>query len=501
MSASAGPKATTARSLKRPGFAAVVSVLILAEIVSAFELSMMYVTLPTLIKEFQVDANTVAWVVTAYLLVSASAGVMGGRFGDMYGRRKVMIVVLAIAGAGSLVSLIGGSLGMIILGRAIQGVAGAVMGLAFGMAREHLGKERIPVGVSMIGASALIAGAGGAFIAGFMIDSYSWHGIFAFAAILALLAAIAIWLVIPRDDVVATTEKPDYLGSLLLPIAVSAILLGLSSSSKAGFASVQFIGLMGVGIAVTAVWIWWELRVESPIVNLRMFKNRQIALVMTATILAAIGPIGGMAVPSQMVLQYPTAVGFGLGFTATAAGVFSCLTALLGYFFSPLGGKLAFRYGARSVFIAGLVLMALVIPIILLSFGNVVVFVIAMSLNGIGISLTYGALPNVLIEAVPVTHTSETAGTNTMVRNVGQSTATAIGAYILASHQDPTTTVVAQQGITSAFVFVLVFAVLSVAVALMMSRNPVQWVPETLAERDARRGTPGRSTVQAPAGI
>lgn len=489
---------SSTRILKRPGFAPIVAVLILAEIVSAFELSMMYVTLPTLIKDFQVDANTVAWVVTAYLLVSASAGVMGGRFGDMYGRRKVMVVVLIIAGIGSLVSLLGGSLGMIILGRAIQGVAGAVMGLAFGLAREHLNEKQIPVGVSMIGASALIAGAGGALIAGLMIDVYSWHGIFAFAAVLAIIAAVSIQFVIPRDNVVASKEKPDYLGSVLLPVAVSAILLGLSSSSKTGFGSTQFIGLIGMGIAVTAVWIWWELRVESPIVNLRMFKNRQIALVMTATMLAAIGPIGGVAVPSQMIMQYPSSLGFGLGFTATAAGVFSCATALIGYFFSPLGGKLAFRYGARAVFITGLALMALVIPLILLTFGNVAVFVIAMGLNGIGISLTYGALPNVLIEAVPATHTSETAGTNTMVRNVGQSTATAIGAYILASYQDPATTLVAQEGISSTFIFVFIFAALSVAVALMMRRNPVQWIPETAAERDIRRGTLGRPGNKVP---
>jgi len=69
-------KSGTLQHLKKPGFAAVAAVLILAEVVSAFELSMMYVTLPTLIREFHVDASTVAWVVTAYLLVSASAGVM-----------------------------------------------------------------------------------------------------------------------------------------------------------------------------------------------------------------------------------------------------------------------------------------------------------------------------------------------------------------------------------------------------------------------------------------
>lgn len=488
MSAPTGPTATALHQLKRPGFAAVVVVLILAEIVSAFELSMMYVTLPTLITEFDVDANTVAWVVTAYLLVSASAGVMGGRFGDLYGRRKVLVIVLAIAGAGSLVSLLGGTLGMIILGRAIQGTAGAVMGLAFGLAREHLDEKRVPVGVSMIGASALIAGAAGAFIAGFMIDVFSWHGIFGFAAILAVVAVIAILSVIPRDTTIPSTEKPDYIGALLLPIAVSAILLGLSSSSKTGFASAQFIGLLGTGLAVAALWAWWELRVESPIVNLRMFKNRQIALVMTATLFAAMGPIGGLAVPTQMVLQYPTSIGFGLGFSATAAGVLSCLTALLGYAFSPLGGRMAYRFGARSVFVTGLVLMTTALAIILLSFGNAPLFIAAQGLNGIGISLTFGALPNVLIEAIPQSHTSETAGTNTMVRNVGQSAATAIGAYLLASHQDPATTLVSQSGVSVAFAVVLAFSVLSVVLALMLKRHPVQWVPETAAERDLRRG-------------
>lgn len=489
MSAASLRNSGTRQILNRPGFAAVVTVLILAEVVSAFELSMMYVTLPTLIRDFHVDASTVAWVVTAYLLVSASAGVMGGRFGDMYGRRKVMIIVLMIACLGSLVSLIGGSLGMIILGRAIQGTAGALMGLAFGLAREHMAKERIPVGVSMIGAAALIAGAGGAFIAGFMIQVFSWHLIFIFSAVLAVVAAVAILAVIPRDTLVPSKERPDFLGAVLLPVAVSAILLALSNVSKTGFGSVDFLGLIAVGILVAAVWVWWELHVESPIVNLRMFKNRQIALVMTATILAALGPIGGMSVPTQMVLQYPRSLGFGLGFTPEAAGIFSALTAVVGYLFSPLGGKLAFRYGARSVFIGGLSLMALIIPIILLTYGNVVAFCLAMALNGIGIALTFGALPNVLIEAIPATHTSETAGTNTMVRNIGQSAATAIGAIILASYQDPKTTIVAQSGVSASFVVVLVFAVLAVVVALLLKRRPVQWVPETIQERAIRRAT------------
>lgn len=463
---------------KSPGFVAIVAVLILTEIVSAFELSMMYVTLPTLIKDFQVDANTVAWVVTIYLLVSASSALLGGRFGDLYGRRKVMMVVLVLAGLGSFVSLIGGSLEMIILGRGIQGTAGAVMGLAFGLAREHLHEKKLPVGVSMIGASALIAGAGGALIAGLMIDTFSWHGIFLFAGLLAFIACFFTWLVIPSDATrVLTQRRLDILGAVLLPLGASGILLGLSNSSKAGWGSFNGGGLLGLGLVVVAVWVFWELRVSNPIVNLRMFQNRQIALIMGATFLAAVGPIGGMSVPSQMVLQYPATVGFGLGFTASAAGMFSCVIALVGYFFSPLGGKLAGKFGARAVFIAGLALMTVAIVPILLTLGSMVVFLISMSINAVGIALTFGALPNVMIEAVPESHTSETAGTNTMVRNIGQSVATAVGAFMLARHQDPVTTMVGERGIIDSFVFVGVFGLLALILAFFMRRRPEVWQP------------------------
>lgn len=482
------PAAISAVRRANPGFIAIVAVLVLTEIVSAFELSMMYVTLPTLMEDFQVDANTVAWVVTIYLLVSASAALLGGRFGDMYGRRKVMLAVLVLAGIGSFISLVGGTLEMIILGRGIQGTAGAVMGLAFGLAREHLEEKKLPVGVSMIGASALIAGAAGALIAGFMIDVYSWHGVFLFAGVLALIAAVAVLLVIPRDQVAkASNGRLDILGALLLPIGASGVLLGLSNSSKFGWSSLESGGLILGGALVVALWVWWELRSNRPIVNLRMFKNKQIALVMTATFLAAVGPIGGMAVPSQMVLQYPAELGFGLGFSATAAGTFSCAAALIGYFFSPFGGKLAQVFGARLVFIIGLALMSLAVLPIVLALGNLAVFMIFMAVNSIGISLTFGALPNVLIEAVPVSHTSESAGTNTMVRNIGQSVATAVGAFILARRQDPELNVVAEQGITEAFLFVLGFGILSLVVACFLSRRPVAWNPEEREQTPIRR--------------
>lgn len=473
------------------GFALILSVLILAEVVSAFELSMMYVALPTLIRDFQTDASTVAWVVTAYLLVSASCAALGGRLGDMYGRRRVMLVVLALATIGSVVSLIGGSLAMVILGRGIQGATGAVMPLAFGLARQHLRGPKVSVGLSMIGSSALIAGALGALVAGLVIDAFTWHAIFVCAAVLGVAGFLAVWAVIPRDPRVSVTERVDIVGAILLPVAVTGLLMGISVVGKAGPGSASFLVPMAVALAVGAVWVWWELRVPSPIVNVRMLANRHIALTVVVTFVAAIGPVGGSGMVQSMLAQYPASpvTQVGLGLTPGQAGAISAVAALLGFLASPIGGVLSRTLGGRFTFALGVVLLTLPAVGMLLTYGSLPLYIVLATIQALGISLFYGALPNVLFEAVPESHSSEATGTNTMIRNVGQSTAAAIVAAVLASNADPKTHLTSTQGFSGALIMLAVLGTVAFVLALFLRRSPEQWVPRGVAAEvaDARR--------------
>src|SRR5690606_23751207 len=126
------------RFTRKRSAGAIITILVLVEIISAFETSMVFAAIPTIIRDFNSDAGTVGWAVTAFLLVAAAAAAVCGRIGDMYGRERVLIVLLAAATVGSLVSALGDSIGAIIVGRAIQGVAGAILPLCIGLAREHL---------------------------------------------------------------------------------------------------------------------------------------------------------------------------------------------------------------------------------------------------------------------------------------------------------------------------------------------------------------------------
>lgn len=472
---------------RRSRFAPILAVLILAEVVSAFELSMMYVALPTLMKDFQADANTVAWVVTAYLLVSSSCAALGGRLGDMFGRKKVLLVVLALAAIGSVVSMVGGSLLTVIIGRGIQGATGAVMPLCFGLAREHFKGTRVQVGLSMIGSSALIAGSLGALVAGIVIDVSSWHGIFVCAAVLAVLGYLACWWILPRDTGAVGRQRIDLVGALLLPVAVTALLLGISTISKTGPGAPAFLVPIAIAAAVGVVWVWWELRVDAPIVNVRMLANRHIGIAVLVTFVSAIGPVGGSGMVQSMLAQYPASpvTQVGLGLSPGQSGLISAITAIIGFAASPLGGLAAKRIGGRYTYALGVLLLTVPSLVMMLTYGQLVTYIACATVQAIGISLFYGALPNVLFEAVPETHSSEATGTNTMIRNVGQSTATAVVAAILASHADKQTGLIQTSGFSTVFLTLTILGLAAFAIALLLRRNPKPWIPRGSAAAGA----------------
>lgn len=474
-------------------FAALVIALILAEAVCAFELAMMYVAFPTLISEFQADADTVSWVVTAYLLVSASCAALGGRLGDMFGRRRVLLVALVLSILGTLISLFGGSLLALIIGRGIQGAAGAAPGLVFGLAREHLKKEKLALGLSFIGASDLIAGSAGAFIAGAVIDAFSWHGVFAFAAVLTLTAAISVVVVVPRDTRERIMQSLDVLGAVLLPAAVSTLLFALTISASEGFGSPAFLGLMGTGAVLAIGWILWERRVKNPIVNIRMFKNRHIALTVAVTFAAGVGPIGG-AIAVSLIQQYPASpvTEVGLGLTPTMAGLLIAGAAVLGYSASPLGGLVTRKFGSKVTLVVGMGIVTTPLLIIVMTYGNLAAFCLAMLLNAIGTALVFGVLPNVLFEATPQSHSSEVTGANAMLLNIGQSLGVAVSSYILLSYFDQETSLTATEGFTGSLLFCAVPGVLGLILAIFLKKRPAPWVPlvgsaESLEFQDAVR--------------
>lgn len=411
----------------------IIAVLVAVEIISAFETSMVYAAIPTFIVEFNSDAATVGWAVTAFLLVASASAAICGRLGDMYGRERVLIVLLCAAAVGSVISAVGDSIGSIIVGRAIQGVAGAILPLCIGLAREHLPAAKVPVAVAVISGSAVAAGSASLLVAGVMLDHASWHMIFVVAAAYAVMSVLLVAFVLPWRRPTGTRERVDYVGAVAFVPAIAAVLLGVNKSSAWGWSDPATLGLVVGGVVVLVLWVLWELRTASPIVNIRQFRDRKFALTMLATFAISIGPIGVTTMIIPIVLQSPTTAPFGVGLTPTNAGWLSFIGSMFGFVCTPLSGRIAAAVGARTSMLIGSVLFLIGNVMLLAVHDSIAGMMIMVVTVSVATAFAYTALPNLLVEAVPEHATSEATGANAVIRTGGSGIGVSIATMLLAN--------------------------------------------------------------------
>ncbi|MEE2059092.1 MFS transporter [Rhodococcus artemisiae] len=451
----------------------IVSVLIAVEIISAFETSMMYAALPTFTQVFDTNAASVGWTVTAFLLVAAASAAVCGRLGDMYGRERVLIVVLICAAVGSIVSMAFGSLWAIIIGRAIQGVAGAILPLCIGLAREHLPAKKVPMAIALIAGSAVAAGAASLLVAGVLIDLGDWRYMFVVTAVYAIGCVVLVEAVLPWRHRDTERQQVDFVGAAGLAISVTAILLALTQGKSWGWGDTRVLGLLVLGIAIFTWWVRWELGRTSPIINLRLLAERNVSFTMLATIALGVGPIGVTTMLIPIIMQTPTTAPFGLGLSATHAGMLSFIGAMIGMLFTPLAGKIAAAVGARASLLLGTTVFMIACAAFFVFRGSVVGMTALVVTVSIATAFAYTALPNLLVEFVPEHNTSEITGSQSVVRTAAMAVGTSITTVLLATLVVPgtSTPTVAALGAVCAMLVVMCAITIALTLGIKYAKN------------------------------
>ncbi|MFJ6572208.1 MFS transporter [Streptomyces sp. NPDC091292] len=416
----------------RPGrrIPVLIGILVFADIVSAFESTMMFNALPRIIEAFHTTPADASWVLTAFLLVAAASAAVCGRLGDLYGRRNVIIVLLLISAVGSIVSVSTGTLIGVIIGRAIQGVSGGILPLCFGVVREVLPQKHVPVAAAMIAGAAMLAGAAGNIISGALIDSLDWHYIFIVAAAVALIAAAGCAL-LPRSTAVAAVRRVNWYGSVLFAPAIGLVLFGVNQSRTWSWSDGRTVGTIVTGLLLLAFWAWRELRADHPMINLRLFSDRKLTLTMLATAVLAIGPMGATGFLLQIIMQTPTSAPVGLGLSATDAGWVSFCIAIFGFLLSPVSGRISARAGARQVLVIGSVFGVINAVTLALLHSTLLGLIISTVFLTVATSFMLSSLPNLIMEVIPAAHTSEATGLNVVVRTAFSGVGTSLATLFL----------------------------------------------------------------------
>ncbi|MFF2085392.1 MFS transporter [Nocardia sp. NPDC058176] len=445
--------------------------LLIIEATGAFETSMVLVAIPTMAEEFQVDLLTMSWVVTTFLVTGAASAAIGGRLGDQFGRKRVLLVLLAASLVGSLLgALFGGNFAILLLARGLQGTSAAVLPLLIGLARETSDRRRLPTVVAVTGAAAVLATSMGALTSGILVDLGDWKLIFWVSSVLALLGLIAGTVVLRETPRAQNAARLNVVGGLLFAPGIAAILLGITFAARDGFTGSATAYLIG-GSAILALWANREWRADIPMINVRALLTRAVGFPQIAMSLLAVGGFATAALALPILMQSPSELPVGLGLSATFTGAVVAGAGLAAFALSPIAGRVALRWGGRSALVVSTCLLLGGFVILLFWYSNVVLVVVAGALVLTGVAWAVGALPNVIVEAVPAENTSEIIGVNMLLRTVFTAIGTPVAALILNSSTVPGTRAPTQTAWVSLTAWVLVMSVLALCVILALPKR------------------------------
>ncbi|GAA4783241.1 MFS transporter [Microbacterium gilvum] len=416
---------------RRPPRWLTVAVLAFAGLCSSFMFTLvvpLQAELPALLDASREDTT---WVVTITLLVAAVATPISGRLGDMYGKRRVVIVLLALLVVGSLIAALSGSIVGVIIGRALQGGVTGVIPLGIAIMRDVLPPERLGTAVALMSATMGVGGAVGMPLAAYLAQNADWHSLFWLAAGLGVVGFALVVLFVP-EDILRSPGRLDVVGAIGLAVGLTGILLFVSREAEWGWASPAALACVVGGVVVLLVWGVYQLRASDPLLDLRVAARPAVLF----TNVAAIGMgfalfSSNVTFPQLLELPVETGSGFGLGMIAAAFVVMPA--GLVMMVISPLSGWLERTVGPRPLFTGGAAAIVLAYVFVLLWSTEVWHILVANILIGVGIGFTFAAMPMIIMRAVPANETGASNGLNALFRSVGTSSASAVMGGVLAA--------------------------------------------------------------------
>jgi EmrB/QacA subfamily drug resistance transporter len=426
--------------------------------------------LPAL-RPIQLDLHTTTtaagWILTAYLLSASVATPIAGRLGDMFGKKRTLVVVLAVLAVGTLISAIATSIGLMIVGRVVQGAGGAIFPLAFGILRDEFPPERRASGIALISALLGVGGGAGIVLAGPITQHLSYHWLFWFPLVVVAIATVAAWAVIPESPV-RTPGTVNWTAAALLSGWLVALLVGISQGASWGWTSARLLGVLILAAALLAAWIWVELRSREPLVDMKMMRIRGVWTTNLAALLIGFGMFTAFILVPQFT-ETASSNGYGFGASVTQGGLFLLPATVAMLLVSPLAGRLGTIVGSRVPLIAGAIVSAASFALLAFAHGQRWQIYLATLLLGVGIGLAFAAMANLIVDAVPAEQTGVATGMNTIMRTIGGALGSEIAVSILAN-SPRTNNLPSGHGYTLAFAVSAVSLVVAAGASLLVPK-------------------------------
>jgi len=375
--------------------------------------------------------NTVTWVVTAYLLSASIFTPIMGRIGDILGKEHMFMAALVALAVGSVVAALSHSITILIVGRAIQGVGGGVLPLAFGIIRDEFPKEKLASAIGTVAAMTAVGGGLGLVLAGPIISTLGVSYLFWIPFAMTVVAAICTYFFVPESPV-RTKGRISWQAALLLSGWLVTLLLAVSQAPVWGWGSSRVLQLFAATVVLVTAWVVVELRASTPLIDMKMMGITAVWTNNLAAFLFGIGMYSVFAFLPEY-LQTPSSTGYGFGASTFVSGCY-LLPMTGGMFVLGLySGKIAARFGSKNAVVTGSGISCLAYFVLASAHAHSWEIYLVSSLLGIGLGLAFSAMSNLIVLAVPPAQTGVVSGMNANIRTIGGAVCAGVMSSIVTS--------------------------------------------------------------------
>jgi EmrB/QacA subfamily drug resistance transporter len=371
--------------------------------------------LPSVMKQFGVGTDVAQWVLNASLLALSGLLILGGKLGDVLGRRRIFLLGTVLFTAGSAIGGLAPTFVMLLAARVVQGMGGAMMlPGSVAIVNGAFGASERGRALGTMGGAAAVAGALGPTLGG-ALTALSWRLVLLVNVPLAVVCIVATLASVPADPPRSRGARIDVLGAVLLCLAIVGLVYGLSETQDAGFLSPEVLGALVVAIVTSVLFVWRERRASQPLMNLTLLRRTPNYLGSTLSqALAGMAEMGlGLLFPLLLILNLgmnPALAGLALIPTTLPMVV---LSRVAGNWYDKAGGRLPLVAGFGVLAASGLVLWLGV------SQHNYAGLVPGLLLYGTGLALVLTTNDPVSLDSIGQEQTGEASGVSATAEQAG----------------------------------------------------------------------------------
>jgi MFS family permease len=408
-----------------------VSLTLVSELI-AINYFMMATALPFISAAYHTDQ--LAWVNAVFLLLGAVASPLLGRLADLHGKRRLLLISVSGAAVGSVISALAPSFALLLVGRTLQGLLVPCLFLAYSLIRDVYPPKTVALAVSVLGAGTGLVAVPCPWLTAWLLGLGGAHAIFWFFAIALGVLWVAV-IASTKETPVRVSARLDFVGAALLGLGLCGVLIAISFGPQWGWVSSKTLAFFGLGVLLIAGWFLSALRVPEPLVDVRSFRRPSILVTATVAGLAS-SCAATTSTLLPLLCMTPSSLGLGYGFGVTPKG--------FALFLLPFGvggvvGGFLVGFAVRLispayVMVAGQMLMAAGA-----GFGGIFddsrpLMYVWTLIAGLGLGLSYAAVPNLVIAAVSVDQQAAMAGMVQVFQNAFAAVLPVVAFTILNSH-------------------------------------------------------------------